>query len=130
MTMDAVDGGTIIVIEDDEGMRESLASLLGAAGLTARTFGSAEELLDAGIPAHTRCIVSDVLLPSMSGLDLVAELRQRGASPPVILITAHCSPAMRTEAGRRGAAAFLPKPFSGAALLDAIERAAPRQGNP
>ncbi|MCC6194455.1 MAG: response regulator [Burkholderiales bacterium] len=116
------------MIEDDEGMREAIASLLTAAGLATTVYASAETLLAAGIPAHTRCIVSDVRLPSMSGLDLLGELRQRGACPPVILITAHDSPAMRSEASRRGAAAYLPKPFGGAALLEAIARATPYEG--
>ncbi|MCC6193742.1 MAG: response regulator [Burkholderiales bacterium] len=120
----AVGGGTIVVIEDDEGMREAIASLLTAAGFETTVYASAETLLAADIPALTCCIVSDVRLPSMSGLELVPELRLRGAAVPVILITAHDSAAMRSEASRCGAAAYLPKPFAGTTLLDTIARVA------
>jgi FixJ family two-component response regulator len=105
-------------------MREAIESLLGAAGIERTVHASAEALLAAGIPADTRCIVSDIRLPAMSGLDLLSELRRRGACPPVILITGHDSPAMRRQARRCGAAAYLSKPFAGTALLDAIARVA------
>jgi two-component system response regulator FixJ len=120
----AICGGRVVVIEDDEGMREAIESLLGAAGCATTSFASAEALLAAGVPADARCIVSDIRLPKMSGLELVAELRRRGASVPMILITAHDSPAMRGEVTRCDAIAYLPKPFAGTALLDAIESAA------
>lgn len=116
-------GGRVIVIEDDEGMREAIESLLGAAGLATTPYASAEDFLAAYAPQGARCIVSDVMLPAMSGLELAAELCRRGGSPPIILITAHDSPAMRSEALLSGAVAYLGKPFSGSALLEAIERA-------
>jgi FixJ family two-component response regulator len=119
----AIGGGRVLVIEDDEGMREAMESLLSAAGYATAAYASAEELIAAGTPEDARCIVSDIRLPAMSGLDLISELRARGACPPVILITGHDSPAMRNEAGRRGAAAYLPKPFERCALLAAIESA-------
>jgi len=115
--------GTVVVIEDDEGMREAIESLLDAAGFATTTYASAEALLAANTSSHARCIVSDVKLPAMSGLELLIELRGRGAGPPVILVTAHDSPAMRSEALRSGAAAYLSKPFAGSALIDAVERA-------
>lgn len=108
------------MIEDDEGMREAIESLLGAAGIATSVFASAEALLAAGALTDVRCIVSDIKLPAMSGLELLAELNRRGERPPVILITAHDSPATRREADQCGAAGYLSKPFSGATLLEAI----------
>ena len=119
----AIGGGRVLVIEDDEGMREAIESLLNAAGYATSSYASAEALIAAGTPEDARCIVSDIRLPAMSGLDLIGELRARGACPPVILVTAHDSPALRGEADRRGAAAYLPKPFARCALLAAIESA-------
>jgi FixJ family two-component response regulator len=119
----AIGGGRVLVIDDDDGMREALESLLNAAGYATSSYASAESLIAAGTPEDARCIVSDIRLPAMSGLDLISELRARGACPPVILITAHDSPALRSEAGLRGAAAYLPKPFARCALLAAIEQA-------
>jgi FixJ family two-component response regulator len=119
----AIGGGRVVVIEDDEGMREAIESLLNAAGYATSSYASAEALIAAGTPDDARCIVSDIRLPAMSGLDLITELRARGACPPVILITGHDSPALRREAGQRGAAAYLPKPFARGELLAAIESA-------
>lgn len=119
----AIGGGRVLVIEDDEGMREAIESLLNAAGYATSSYASAEALLTAGTPADARCIVSDIRLPAISGLELISELRARGACPPVILITGHDSPALRSEAGLRGAAAYLPKPFARSDLLAAIETA-------
>jgi two-component system response regulator FixJ len=117
-------GERVLVVEDDEGMREAIESLLGAAGFKTAGYASAEALLGAAALEGVRCIVSDVRLPAMSGLDLLGALRARGDAPPVILITAHDSAALCDEAGRRGAAAYLPKPFAASELLGAIARAA------
>jgi FixJ family two-component response regulator len=122
-TQMVISGGRVLVIDDDEGMREAIESLLGAAGYAAMTYASAEVLLAEAIPEDVRCIVSDVRLPEMSGLDLITELRARGARLPVILITGHDSPSLRREAELRGAAVYLPKPFARSALLTAIESA-------
>lgn len=103
-------------------MRDALEGLLEAAGMRMAVYRCAEDLLASQALDEARCVVSDVRLPAMSGLELVSELRRRGPRPPVIIITAHDSPAMRNEAARRGAAAYLPKPFDGVALLDAIAR--------
>lgn len=114
----------MLVIEDDEGMREAVESLLNAAGYATTAYASAEALLAANTLEGARCIVSDIRLPAMSGLELLDQLRGRGACPPVILMTAHDSSAMRQEARRHGAVAYLPKPFESGALLAAIEGAA------
>jgi len=112
----------VIVVDDDEGMREAIETLLEVGGFETASFASAEALLASDAIDGARCIVSDIKLPSMSGLDLVAALRSRGLTLPVIVITAHDAPAVREDAMRRGAAAYLAKPFSGSALLEAIER--------
>lgn len=117
-------GEWVLVIEDDEGMREAIESLLGAAGVPATSYASAEALLAAGPLGRARCIVSDIRLPAMSGLELLTALRVRGDAIPVILVTAHDSAAMRDAACLHGAAAYLAKPFAGADLLQAVARAA------
>ena len=116
-------GGRVLVVEDDDSMRAAIESLLKAAGYATSAYASAEELIAAGRPEDARCIVSDIRLPAMSGLELIAELRERGDPLPVILITVHESPASRSEAGRRGAAAFLSRPVARGDLLAAIENA-------
>lgn len=124
-------GDWVLVIEDDEGMREAIESLLGAAGVPAASYASAEALLAAGPLLRARCIVSDVRLPAMSGLELLTALRVRGDAIPVILVTAHDSAAMRAEASLRGAAGYLAKPFAGADLLQAVASAiAAAKGRP
>lgn len=116
------DGRRILVIDDDDGMREAIESLLDAAGFETTVYASAEALLAGGAIDGAICIVSDLKLPAMSGLELISALHARGARPPVIVITAHDAPHAREEAERRGAAAYIAKPFSGSALLAAIER--------
>jgi FixJ family two-component response regulator len=122
MTAAAV-GGRVLVIEDDDSLREALARLLGAAGYDSATYSSAEALLANGGVTGTGCLVCDLRLPAMSGLDLLAELRSHPAPPPMILITAHDAPGLREEALRKGAAAYLAKPFPGTVLLDAVKTA-------
>jgi FixJ family two-component response regulator len=116
--------GRILVVEDDDGMREAIESLLAAAGFETAAYASAEAFFAAGPAEDSLCVISDLKLPLMSGFDLLSELRTRGPRPPVIMITAHDAPAERIEAERRGAAAFLAKPFAGSVLLAAIESVA------
>ena len=116
-------GGRILVVDDDESMREAIESLLDAAGFENTVYTSAEALLAVDGVENALCVISDIKLPAMSGIELLDELRARGARPPVIVITAHDAPGMRDNAARHGAAAYLPKPFSGSALLAAIESA-------
>jgi len=108
-------------VDDDEGMREALKHLLDAAGFQTVVYSSAEALLGDGALDGTLCIISDIRLPAMSGLELLAELRARGVCAPVIAITAHDEPGVRSEAKRRGVVTYLAKPFHGGALLAAIE---------
>lgn len=110
----------VLVVEDDEGMREAIESLLDAAGIASVSYASAEALLDSGDVGGAACVITDLMLQGMSGLQLLDTLNHRGPHPPVILITAHDSPAVRSEAASHGAAAYLAKPFLGSALLAAI----------
>jgi FixJ family two-component response regulator len=113
----------ILLVEDDDSMREAIVRLLDAANVENTSYASAETLLAQGAWPDAACVVSDLKLPRMSGLDLLAELRARGGCPPLILITAYDEPGRREEAARRGAAGYLVKPFSLAQLLAAIHAA-------
>jgi len=115
------DGTSVLVVEDDEGMREAIETLLDAAGMSATAYGSAEALLADDAVGDALCVITDVKLPAMSGLELLTHLRTRNPHTRVIVITAHDSPGMRKEVARLGAAAYLPKPFEGNALLLAIK---------
>lgn len=120
-------GQTVAVVEDDDSMREAIERLLDAAGFEAAAYTSGEALLAGEGCTGAACVVCDLTLPAMSGLDVLAELRARGVSIPLVLITAHDTPGLREEATRSGAAACLAKPFRGTALLDivrAVTRAA------
>ncbi len=101
-------------MEDDDS--EALVRWLDAARLESASYASAEALLEAAAREGAACVASDLKLPAMSGLELLAELRARGGWPPFILVTAHDAPGLREEAARRGAAAYLVKPFLGRTL--------------
>jgi len=90
--------GTVLVVDDDDSMREAIEALLDAAGVDAILYESAEALLADARSADAACVVSDLQLPGMSGLDLLGRLRARNARTPVIVITAHDSPATRAKA--------------------------------
>ena len=119
-----MDSGTrVLVVEDDDGMREAIERLLNAAGFTTAVYASAEELLAVGPVGGDACVVSDLKLPAMSGLELLAQLRRHSWRGPLILITAHDSPAVRKAAKQSGVAGYLAKPFLGSTLLAAIRTA-------
>ncbi|MDM0072145.1 response regulator [Variovorax sp. J31P207] len=122
--MATIEGRVVIVVEDDDSLRQALGRLLEIAGFRAVSFGSAEALLSTGGVEGAVCVVSDFKLPAMSGLELTTELAARGGWPSVILMTAHDSPEVRDEAKRRGASGYLVKPFHGSVLLAAIARVA------
>ena len=111
---------TIVVVEDDASMSQALELILQAGGYEVVTFASAEAALEADAAATADCLVLDVRLPGMSGFDLYRRLALAGNELPAIFITAHDEPAAREEAERLGARSYLPKPFSGRALLDVI----------
>jgi two-component system response regulator FixJ len=116
-------GGTVLVVEDDDSMREAIERLLNAAGFGCVAYASADALLVRGVDEDWACVISDLRLPGMSGLELLATLRERDISLPFILITAHDAPGLSEEATLCGAAAYLAKPFRGTALLDAVRAA-------
>ena len=105
-----------VVIDDDEAVRDSVEFMLDAAGLGVRTWDSAKRFLDAG-PADGRCIVTDVRMPDMTGLDLVRALRERGVATPVIVITGHADVPLAVEAMKAGVVDFIEKPFENQRLL-------------
>lgn len=113
----------IHIIDDDEAMRDSLAYLLEAASMIPKTYGSADEFLAQIGTLDAGCIVTDVRMPGMSGLELLEILTERGVAHPVIVITGHGDVAMAVEAMRAGAIDFLEKPFEHEALLGSIRRA-------
>ena len=104
-------------------MREAVRSLLQAAGLRARAFSSAEEFLSSGQQYEIACLIADIRMPGMSGLDLQARLNAEQVKIPIIFITAHGDPRMRMQALRAGAVEFLAKPFDGERLLDSVRAA-------
>ena len=117
----AIEGPKVFVVEDDDSMREAVTRLLAAAGFEPIAFTSAEALLVRGAGEGAVCVVSDLRLPLMSGLDLLAELRARGATMPLVLITGHDAPGLCEDALRRGAAGYLAKPFPGTTLLKVVQ---------
>jgi len=118
-----VPGRNVLVVEDDDSVREAIERLLKTADFACSAYATAEALLEAGTAPGADCVISDLKLPAMSGLELLAELRARGASAPLILITAHDTPELRERAARQGASAYLAKPFRGTVLLAAVEAA-------
>jgi FixJ family two-component response regulator len=111
----------VFVIDDDEAILEALQSLIRSVGLSVKTFASAEEFLRSGHNQETRCLILDVQMPGMSGLELQRQLAAAGSLLPIIFITAHGDEEARARALAGGAVAFLHKPFSEEALLRAIQ---------
>ena len=111
------------VVDDDESVRESLPDLLSEFGFAARAFASAEEFLSSEIVGRTKCLILDVAMPGMTGLDLQQELRRRGHEIPIIFITAQRDETIREQALKQGAVKFLYKPFSDTSLLEALNAA-------
>lgn len=113
----------VAIVDDDPDVRGSLDSLLRSVGMAPRGFSGAEDLLAAGIERDLICVVTDVNMPGMTGLELQAEMTRRGWGVPVIVVTAYPTDAAREQAVAGGAAAFLTKPVDPDGLLDAIEQA-------
>ena len=118
----------VFVVDDDRGVREATRSLLRSVGLGVRTFATALEFLRMPRPDISACLVLDVHLPGMSGLDLQRELAGAGTPIPIIFITGHGDIPMSVAAMKGGAVEFLTKPFRDQALLDAIHQAIARDG--
>jgi FixJ family two-component response regulator len=109
------------VVDDDESIRESVPDLIKEFGFAARAFSSAEEFLSSDFVGETSCLILDIAMPGMTGPELHQELKRRGEKIPVIFITGQKDEAIRTRMLEQGAAGFLIKPFSDAALLAAIK---------
>jgi FixJ family two-component response regulator len=112
----------ICVVEDDASMRRALRRLLKAASHEVIEFESAEALLKSGQVGSVGCLISDLNLPGLSGIELMDLLKQVCPSPPIIVITSFDSPGLQENVLKRGAFAYLKKPFEGADLLETIRR--------
>ena len=113
----------ISIVDDDEALRRSLDNLIRSTGLRARGFPSAEAFLQSNQRNETDCLILDVCIPGMSGLDLQRELAATNFDVPIVFMTAHEAGGQRRQALEAGAVAFLNKPFEEEDLLDAIDRA-------
>jgi FixJ family two-component response regulator len=113
----------VAIIDDDEAMQDSLRDLMEAAGLVARCFGSAEDFLASDLRAQAACLIVDIRMPKMSGLQLQARLKEEECNIPIIFITAHGDARMRIRAMREGAVEFLAKPFDHHLLLKRVRAA-------
>ena len=118
----------VFVIDDDPLVRESVADLLNSAGFAVQTFGSATEFVQGQRPDVPACLILDVELPDLSGLDLQAELAKSGIEMPIVFLTGHGDIPMSVRAMKAGAVEFLTKPFGTQELLDAIKEALLRDG--
>jgi len=116
----------VYVVDDDSSVREAIKSLIRSVGLRVETFGTAQEFLKSARPDAPGCVVLDVRLPGLSGLDLQRELAANGINLPVIFITGHGDIPMSVRAMKAGALEFLTKPFRDQDLLDAILQALER----
>jgi len=124
--MTRADAPTVFVIDDDAGVRASIQGLLKSASLRSTSFGTAEEFLRSKPPDGPSCLVLDVSLPGVNGLDLQRELADAGVRIPIIFITGHGDIPMSVRAMKSGAAEFLTKPFDDQDLLNAIQQALDR----
>jgi len=114
---------TVFVVDDDQAMRSSLKWLIESIGMQVKTYGSADEFLSSYFPGRAGCLLLDVRMPGMSGLDLQAYLAQEDSRLPVIIITGHGDVAMAVKAMKSGAVDFIEKPFHDEELLTSIRNA-------
>jgi FixJ family two-component response regulator len=121
-----LDEALVIVVDDDSSVREALSSLFRSVGLRTALFPSAQELVAAELPAVPSCLVLDIRMPGLSGLDLQAELGRSGSHVPIIFITGHGDIPMSVQAMKAGAIDFLTKPFRDQDMLDAVKAALER----
>ncbi len=117
------DRSVVCIVDDDASLRRSLRNLLMSVGFRVETFQSAELFLESAHRENPGCVVLDLRMPGMSGLDLLRQLAASGSRIPVIILTAHGDDETRRRSLQAGAVAFLEKPFQSAALLDAVRTA-------
>src|SRR6202451_1196396 len=113
----------VAIVDDDDLMRTALLGLLKSAGLLAQAFASADEFLRSGHQHDTACLITDIRMPGMSGLELQAQLNADRCRIPTIFITAHGDAKMRLQAMRAGAVEFLAKPFNDEAMIESVRAA-------
>jgi len=118
-----INTGLVAIVDDDESMRIAIQDLLSSVGLKARSFASAEEFLLSGQQTEVGCLISDIRMPGMTGLELQAKLIAEGFRIPIIFITAYGNTRMRMQALRAGAVEFLGKPFDDESLLGSVRAA-------
>jgi FixJ family two-component response regulator len=124
--MSTKDVPTVFIVDDDTDVRESLQELLESVGLHSKSFGTAQEFLSSARNDSPSCLILDVRLPGISGLDLQHELKKGKVSIPIIFLTGHADVAMSVKAMKSGAVEFLTKPFRPQDLLDAVQRSLTR----
>ena len=124
----ASDKGVVHIIDDDDALRESLAFLLRTAGIEVQTYASAKAFLEALPDLSLSCVITDVRMPDMSGIDLLRRLKELKIAVPVIVITGHGDVALAVEAMKIGAVDFLEKPFDDEVLLASVEAALRQRG--
>src|SRR6202008_2737629 len=112
-----------VIVDDDDSMRGALQGMLKAVGYPAQAFASAEAFLQSGQQHQTSCLIADIRMPGMSGLELQAQLNSERCKIPIIFITAHGDEKMRMQALRAGAVEFMAKPFDDEALLESVRAA-------
>ena len=113
----------VAIVDDDAAVRVALEGLLRSAGLSARAFDSAETFIESGQQFQTGCLIADIRMPGMSGLELQGKLNAENCRIPIVFITAHGDAQMRMQALRAGAVEFLSKPFNDEALLETVRAA-------
>jgi len=113
----------VAIVDDDELMRSALQGMLKSVGVPSQAFASAEEFLKSGEQRKTACLITDIRMPGMSGLELQAKLNDEDCRIPTIFITAHGDTKMRMRALRAGAVEFLDKPFDNEVLLESVRAA-------
>jgi FixJ family two-component response regulator len=119
----------IAIVDDDESVQSALQDLIESDGVSTLCFGSAEQFLDSEARHKAACLIADIRMPGMSGLELQAKLKAETCPLPIIFITAHGEDEMRIQAMREGAVEFLTKPFNDAVLLEVVHAALGRSGN-
>jgi RNA polymerase sigma factor (sigma-70 family) len=117
------EAATVFVVDDDADLRESLAWLFESAGLRTKGFSTAQDFLAQYDPEEPGCLLLDVRMPGLSGLDLQEELTRRGVPPPIIIMTGHARVPMAVRALKGGAIDFIQKPFNDQALLERVRQA-------
>ena len=118
-----INTGLVAIVDDDESMRAAIQDLLSSVGVKARTFASAEEFLLSGLQTETACLISDIRMPGMTGLELQAKLVAQGCRIPIIFITGYGNTRTRMQALRAGAVEFLGKPFDDERLIGTVRAA-------